>query len=250
MIENPSQIPVGTRVTYTGPGPIGRTLTEETGTVIEVNADNGVCGVRFDRHISGHTLDGTCDHGYGWFCMPSNLTIAAPLEPVVGSRVRVNGHVGGVGEVYGEGTVVVISDENVPVEEPLGVRFDDRVEYGHDLDHHGEAMCPDGYGLWVGRGIVTVISGGPSMPVAAPATNSQMFAELFSSPTDSNDTVPGDVLEGTYTDVCRHLLTTNGVGATPHEHASLVTLIKGIRQRWSMQSMAGKFASKLAEVDF
>ena len=88
------------------------------------------------------------------------------------------------------------------------------------------------------------------MPAAAPTTNSPLFEELSRSPTDSNEPVPDDVLEGTDIDVCRHLFKTGGAGATPHEYASLVTLIKGIRQRWSTISMAGKFASRLAEVEF
>ena len=38
-----------------------------TGTVTCLSVDKNIIGVSWDSNIAGHTLDGTCKNGYGWW---------------------------------------------------------------------------------------------------------------------------------------------------------------------------------------
>lgn len=244
------EIVVGSRVLVTSTPPRDLSLTNEPGTVVHIPERNHI-GVRFDRNVGGHDMEGHCEEGYGWYFTRGHIAPIAvtPPEIVVGSRVRVNGYVGGVGEFEGEGTAVVINTHDNGGE-PLGVRFDDPVENGHDLEHHGESMCEDGYGLWVSRSITTLISGGVHVASAPPVARSNLYEELIRSPIDGRDIVPDEIVHGSLEGICRHLLHTDGCGATEQEFSSLLTLISGIQTRWKQKSIAESFIEKLALVDF
>ena len=250
MIENPE---VGMRVIVSLGGGL-----EEPGRICHDDG-TGVVGVELDNPEHGyHDCSGRCRTGHGRYFSrvdmrlegdaPTPEPVATP-EIVVGSRVRVNGYVCGVGEFEGEGTVVVINTHDNGGE-PLGVRFDDPVEDGHDLEHHGESMCEDGYGLWVSRSITTLISGGVHVSAAPPVARSNLYEELIRSPTDRRDIVPEEIVHGSLEGICRHLLNTDGCGATEQEFSSLVTLISGIQTRWRQKSIAESFTENLALVDF
>lgn len=46
----------------------------KVGTVVK-NGDTS-CGVKFDEAIGGHSLDGTCENGYGWWIDSNNLELS------------------------------------------------------------------------------------------------------------------------------------------------------------------------------
>lgn len=51
----------------------------KTGTVRETGEGN--VGVEFDEYMSGHTLQGQCKNGYGWYIEPKDLDIVLSTKP-------------------------------------------------------------------------------------------------------------------------------------------------------------------------
>jgi hypothetical protein len=43
-----------------------------SGNIISIR-DNGNCAVEFDEYVGGHSLEGRCEDGYGWYVTQSCL---------------------------------------------------------------------------------------------------------------------------------------------------------------------------------
>lgn len=60
-------------------------LDGDEGTIVEIGEiDSSIwrVGVRFDKHIDGHTCGGLCEDGYGWYVLPENLELIGEDEPI------------------------------------------------------------------------------------------------------------------------------------------------------------------------
>lgn len=134
-----------------------RVVHENLGAGTVVSSDSTWAGVRFDNNIHGHTCDGKCDEGHGYYLFHIDFKPEIPdaskmyrsrrhrplkeslrLELSVGDRVQIRSSPSSRllrGDV---GTVVEVRKYSV------GIQFDRNIQ-GHSCGGN----CPNGYGWYV-----------------------------------------------------------------------------------------------------
>lgn len=48
-------------------------MLNKVGTIKEIDTDDNTVGMVFDDNVGGHTLEGKCKDGYGWWMLPKQL---------------------------------------------------------------------------------------------------------------------------------------------------------------------------------
>lgn len=130
-------------------------ISGETGTIRLIDSTSVPYGIEFDNEIQGlHSLQGICKKGHGLWVSEEDIELEKEVNSLdkerrlkmrdfkVGDRVKYIG----IDEDYNGkyGTIIVI-DNDVNIFSPYGVKFDERVVVGHDLN----GQCEYGYGLWL-----------------------------------------------------------------------------------------------------
>lgn len=72
---------VGQRVKATASYCNNCRIINKVGTIVYVSDDEDRCGICFDEYISGHSCDGRCNHGHGWF-IPCTLLVPVDFSPL------------------------------------------------------------------------------------------------------------------------------------------------------------------------
>ena len=67
------EVKIGMRVKVTKIVSDSEKVLGKTGTVVKMHLRGNSFGIEFDKEIVGHSCDGTCKSGHGWFVFPEAL---------------------------------------------------------------------------------------------------------------------------------------------------------------------------------
>ena len=118
------------------------------GTIRVIDDTSLPYGVEFDDKISGlNNLQGLCEIGHGLWVSEEDIELEKERrmemsEFKIGDRVK---YVGTNSDYNGKCGTIIVIDNDVNISS-YGVKFDETVCGGHDLD----GKCKGGYGIWLG----------------------------------------------------------------------------------------------------